>query len=314
MPDANIIAELPRLTWRGLVAPPYDAVTFDYENRLAPREVPWIDGEIHDDLGRKATPMSAKLYFINGLSGGPPGVRLFPDYWNQWAVTLDGSPGDLLHPVLGPLRARVRGAKGTVQATTRAGIIVEITWIETLEDPALPSYLALLDTNPVSLAADADAQAAAFGVSFASVDDGSGFLATPPSAIFPAGIRATTLADALSAIEGAIFALQLGALASLGRLMGAVLAMADLLDAGSAAERWQANDALIAFWTALFDMQVRFQRAARSTGTRVVGADTTLAAFAETVGNTTVEVMGLNPGALRAPTVRRGTPLVFYTR
>src|SRR5580693_4719617 len=138
--DANIITSLPVLSWKGLVAPPYDIVTFDFENRLAPRSIPYVDGTVHDDLGREAFPMTARLYFCNGLEGGPPGVRLFPEYWNQWADKLDGTPGDLVHPILGRLRARVRGAKGELRATVRSGVIVDITWTETLENPATPTY------------------------------------------------------------------------------------------------------------------------------------------------------------------------------
>jgi prophage DNA circulation protein len=304
--DNNIIAALPELKWRGLRTPPYDLVTFEFENELASRSVAYLDGEIHDDTGRRSFPMTARLYFVNTLGEQ---TRLFPELWEEWKANLDGAAGELVHPVLGPLRARVKGAKGEVRSTLRSGVIVDITWIETIEDPAIGDFLGVLEADPATLAAATDAAGAAFGITYTAYAP-----VRPSGATIPTVGTAppTSLLQAYNQIKGSIFSAKLTINGALAQLVGTVEAMADAAEGLNDPTAWPLVDTLFQLWTALRDQMTRLARAARATAAVVLANDTTLDAFATRVGNTLNEVMGLNLQALRLPSVRRGATLRYY--
>jgi hypothetical protein len=313
MADADILTDLPLLFWQGLQAPPYDMLTGEWKNILAPRRVPYVNGELHDDVGRGSVPMGARLYFCNGLSGGPANVRLYPDYWEQWKpLLLSGAAGDLRHPVFGPLRARVEGGKFELRATVRSGIIVDVTWVETVEDPA--SNLDLADVSyqlPAGwLAAQADAAAAAFDV-YPVSDLPPELVAVRYGLTLEPGAVAT-LADIFDAIRPDILAGTLRALSLLTTLLADVVVMIDAIQALDTVYSYQALDALQAFYIALFDMRAGLSRTARTTAVYVPAGRTTLDAVAYRVGNTVREVMGLNIPLLRLSYVERGTPVTYF--
>jgi hypothetical protein len=314
MTDAAIIKELPPLKWRGLLAPLYDVLPFKWKNRLAPRPYPYVDVEAHDPTGRDSIPMSARLYFINTVVAEYQGLgRLFPDYWETWRdQLLDGDAGDLEHPALGLLRARVDTVSGVVETKVQSGIIVEVSWIETNEDPATLTALGNIPADPARLADETDTNAAAFGVTVAP-----GRLPVMFTSMygisFPNGFVQPTLAGLFDAIRGDVFSVTLTAGSMLLSLMGDVAAMVSALVALDDVTAWPAIASAKAFWNALYTMQVNIARAARKTATEVVGKQTTLVAFAAAHNNSVTEIMALNASALRASYVERGTSLSYYT-
>jgi len=243
--SSNIIADLPPLVWRGLVAPPYEVVTFELSNTLPVREVPYVDGDVHDSTGRRSFPMTARLFFLNTL--GEERV-MFPDYWEEWRVQLDGDPGELVHPVLGQLTARIQNAKREIRATTRAGIIVDIAWIETNTDPATLNFLADLGGDPTPIAEAADIAAANFGVTY------------------PAGLPQTTLKDAWQALRPGLFAPTSTMSDALLKLLGIVDKMIAAVEAILDPLAWVPLELLLAFFSALKGQQEAVARAARPTG------------------------------------------------
>jgi hypothetical protein len=307
MSDANIVAQLPRLSWRDLYTPPYDLVTFEFENELAPRAVAYTDGDGHDDTGRRSFPMTARLYFLNTLGEKR---RMFPELWEEWKANLDGGPGDFVHPVLGPLRARVRGAKGEVRSNMRSGVIVDITWVETIEDAAVGDFLGVLEADPATLAAAADTMGAPLGVRYpvtAIVNQSGAPFPTPSGAASP-----TSLLQAYNQLKGDIFSARLSMNGALAQLTSVVDGMIDLAEGLNDATKWPLVDVLTQLWSSLRAMAARLARVARKTKAIVVSQETTLDAFAARVGNTLNEVMGLNIQALRLPSVKRGTTLRYY--
>jgi hypothetical protein len=291
--DSLIIRDLPRLSWMGLPTPPYDTISGDIRNELAPRRIPYVDGSVHDPTGRESYTMTARLLFVNGLFN-TTGVRLFPELWEQWRITFDGGPGDFTHPILGRMRARVETAKPVLDARMTGGIIVDVVWVETIEDPSLPSYLEVLQLDPGTLAAKADAAAALYGV---EVPDG-----------FPYG----GLSEAIEDVRGLSFAIDPTVVAVFDTIMTAAGIMIDLLNLALFPERIAAYDILLAFWETVRLMKSRIRSAGRPTGREVLRNDTTLDEFARSKGNDLFEVMALNPGAIRSPIARRGSSLTFY--
>ena len=297
--NADIITALPPLKWRGLLAPPYALVGFEFENNLAPRNVPYLDDEIHDNTGRRSFPMQARLLFFNTVEGGTTnGVRNFPEYWETWRNNLDGEAGDLEHPVLGLLRARVKNAKGEIRAETRSGVAVDITWTSTLEDPSTLNFLGDLQLDHMSLATQAGAMAYTIGIYYPR----GGTAAPAPTDIF----------DDLSSALGAVFAAERSAVARVNRIAGRVGQMIDAVQALDKAQNWPVLDALTTLWRSLGNLADRLVKAVRPTRSRVLTAPTTMDAFAGSVGNSLADIMNLNVGALRSPIVAKGATLVYY--
>src|SRR6516225_3627286 len=97
--------------------------------------------------------MHAKLYFHNTLE-----KDLYPLTWESWKQALfDGSSGDLIHPDLGTIRARVLKGSVRLVAESRAGVTVEVTFTETVDDPDKINEF----DNPNATASLQDAAAAA---------------------------------------------------------------------------------------------------------------------------------------------------------
>jgi hypothetical protein len=314
MPDAAITRDLPALSWRGLLAPGYDVLPFKWKNRLAPRPYYGVDGEAHDPTGRDSfAGLSAKLYFVNTSVAAFAGLgRLFPDYWELWRdQLLDGDAGDLQHPVLGLLRARVAEVDGVLETKVQSGVLVTVTWVDTVEDPATRTALGNISANPAQLASDADTNAAAFGVTVAPGRLPVMF-ASQYGLTFPTGFSPPTLSLIYAAIRAPLFSGALAAGGMLLALMGDVATMVTSLRALDDHAAWPAVDSCVAFWNALHTQQQNLARAARKIGTEVVDRPTYLDAFASAHGNSTAEIMQLNAQWIRGPQVPRGTALSFY--
>lgn len=287
----DILAQLPLLSWRALPPPPYDLVGFSWENRLAPREVPYVDVDVHDDVGRKSGEFKVRLMF---LETAQPGA--FTVLWPQWLAAIKTGDADyLVHPLLGTLRARVQKVGGELVAKTRDGVIVEVTFVETNEDPSVVSADLSSDIQIVSMTQLADSNAAAVGISF------------------PSGASSTSIFQAFEQIRGSIFSFSLTVTGSIDALMGNVETMMDEVTALDDHSTWAAYDSLVNVWMGLDAMKKQLQSAARKTATKKTTNDTTLDKFASEVGNTAVDVMGLNIAALRFPLVPKGTTLTYYT-
>lgn len=300
--DADIIAGLLPLRWGGLDAPPYDLLTFEFTNDLAPRRIPYLDGEVHDNTGQGAIPLTARLYFVNTVDGGPGGVRMFPEYWNEWRNVLDGEARDLDHPVLGPMRARVKGGKGELRASIRSGIIIDISWVSTIEDPSTLNFLADTQVDTLTLATEAGKAAASFGV----------YYPTAPGVNRQAVPTESDLVDDLTSAVREAFGATFTAIGKINGIIGRVAQMVELAEALTDPQSWIVVELLVQLWASLGDVAKRLTKAIRPVASVVTTATTTLDAFALARRNTLSEIMGLNVQALRTPLVAKGTTLFYY--
>lgn len=291
----DVISGLPGLKWRGFDAPPYDVVTFSWAHRQSPRVVPYVDGDMHDNTGRSAFQFSARLYFCNTLERRQ---NLFPALWEQeWKdALLDGSPGDLVHPILGPVRARVTHAGGKLVASVRSGIIVDASWVETLEDPERPTELLAGDVDIEAAATAADAAIAAFSIPY------------------PDGTNSLSLLDAIKSIKGQIFAAALSVTGAINAAIGTVTDLINTVTILNDSSAWMVSATLMTLYQSLKELGKKAKvLSARTTAFKLLDIDTTLDAFAAAVGNSLQDVMGLNTSALAAPIVKKGSSLLFYT-
>ncbi len=291
----NVIAALPKLRWRHLEAPPYDVLGFEWGHRLPVNVVPYVDGDMHDGTGRESYGLKARLYFCNGIEGR---ADLFPKLWNeQWLpALLDSSSDELNHPIVGPIRARLKHVGGELVAKVRSGIIVDVQWVETVEDPEEPT---LLFTNELDVGALAQA-----------ADDAIESLDIP----YPDGTFSTSFLDAINSIKGELFSVSLSVGGALARVVNTVNSLIDTVTALNDPSSWMALSTLRSLFYSLRELGRRIAAiTARATASRTLTEDTTLDAFAVSVGNKLQDVMGLNLSALRTPIVPKGTTLLYYT-
>lgn len=288
------ISELPQVEWGGLSAP-CESAPVDFSISQSERRWPYVDGAGHDNTGRDAIQTTLRLYFVDTMLGGK---KWFSEEWPNWwpGPLLDGEARDFYHPLIGDFRARVLKGHIDFKAQTRSGIIVDISFTETVENPDELNILLPESVDPGEAAKAADEAAEEYDIPYPDGVPGGG-----------------SLFDAWNSIKGQIGSMGMqivGKITSFQSQVGSMIDDAHALNDGtlfpftSSAER---------LWAALEDTKNSLSKpAARRTETLITNSETTLSALADEVGNTVSELMGLNLPLLRSPSVPKGATVVFY--
>jgi prophage DNA circulation protein len=290
---ASIIYGLPRMRFRGLNAPPYDVAGFDFQHSHGERGYPFVDGEAHEWTGLNAKRLQFTLYFVNTLEADS-----FPKAWNGWQKALfNGAPGELVHPLLGPVQAIVRGGSVQLAAQLISGIVVNVQFSTTIKDPS--------EKRP-----DFVVKAKAAG-GFASAADNAAAAAGIP---YPEDMPGPSLLDMIKQIDGLIFLLKNEALGLIAQVQGIIDFMVAFIDENRPDHlAIQARDALVSLWVSLSSLAEAIgANAARKVGSESLANATTLEAFARRHNNTLGDAVDLNPWALGGPEVPKGATLKFY--
>lgn len=313
--NQDVLSQLPRLAFGDLDAPEYTEMKVSWKNALAERLIPYVPGAVHDDMGRHPFKLTADLLFYNGLSTtNPAGLVNFPDYFNQWMPMLvTGEVRTLRHPVLGDVRARVEDVNFEIKAGVRSGTKVNVTWTDTVEDPADLNLLGFTNTAlpTAQLASLADSASAPFGVVY---DQGRQLFATATQF----GIPVTNLTISIAVLDvflAVIPSLTLGSLVSLSLLsafQGGIARMVDQLNALNNPATYAATDALITFWIALDNKRRQLASNARKTAIYVTGNKMTIDSVARATGNTILEIVQLNLKLLFSPGIPKATNVTYY--
>lgn len=296
MADATkVLRNLQPLTWRGLECLA-ESHPYDFAHTQAERKWPYIDGAGHDWTGMEPLVFSAKLFFLNTLSGGKV---WYPGPWEQWRVALfDGTAGPLVHPDLGEVNARVLRGRVEMQAQTEAGIIVDVSWTSSLDDPESVVTFTSPAADVAAAAKAADVTYTGLGFEYPDgVGDGAGFF------------------EAWNQLKGAVISAQLSFEGAINKFLLQVSGVIDdlaSLDSEGVGHK-PALDALRTLWNSVKTAGEAAGFDARPIGARVLSAPTTLTAFAKETGNTLNEIMGLNLSALSKPMVPAGATLKYYT-
>ena len=287
----DIIAGIPELSWRTLTAP-CNYAHFDVSISQAERRYPYVDGAGHDNTGVDPIKFSVLLYFLNTVEADS-----FPGNWELWRdALLDGSSGNLDHPILGIVRARVLSWHVEFTAMARAGVVVSVNFTQTRDDLDNEVQYTPADIVLDTAAKQAESECAKFGINY------------------PDGENKLSLSQAIGAFKGSLFSASLtigGAISQVTGNVGKMIQDIDDLDDPTA---WPAHDMLTQVYAGLIDLSVAAQQiVARSVSSRVVTSNTTLDAFATATNNQTSDIMGLNVQALRSPVVVKGTKLFYYS-
>ncbi len=305
--QANIVGALPELSWRGFKVP-CSAAPYEFSHTQVPLPYPYRDAEGHEWTGRNAIIFRATLFFLNTLQ-----ENLYPAGWNGYRNALfDGSAGDLEHPELGKIRARVLSGSVQLVAERRAGVVVEVTWTETVDDPDKDTTITGTPVTLQALAKQADWGCQKLGLTYPKIVD-------PP---------VTDLLGLAKSLEGQIFSASLKVNGLINQANGFVEQLQGSLDrtlATAAKLQATAKNAIIAnpaVWQtrqALDGLQDEFakilqlaQQAARPTATFVTPSSMSLDAVGRAVGNTVVELSQLNPSRLSSPSIPKDASITFF--
>jgi len=278
------------MTWRGLESPPYDGASFSGSFSLAERRYPYINGAAHENVGRDPSPMNFRLHFLNNL-----GKNYFPELFNEWltAVAVDDSPGKLQHPVFGFTLAYVKTWSVDLSAARTSGAILQVSFIETLADPAE-------DTNFPFARADASLTAAA-----EAADQDYSKLGLP----LPPGMQETSLLDMVKKIDGLISSSRNTVEGYLNQSLGMVETIIETAESVGSNATWALAGNLITLWNGIKLLADRNGINTRAIARKHITFKTNLDRVAEETGNTVGELIGLNPGILNSPTIPRSTLL-----
>lgn len=289
---ARAIYGLEPLTWRDMTAQ-CELAPFDFAHSQAERRYPYVDGFGHDNTGRDSLRFTTRLYFLNTVEPGS-----FPDKWNAWRDALfDGSAGDLVHPVLGLVRARVMQGHVEYRAQTTAGVIVDVTFTETVDDPEV---LFFFDSPTVAL--DAAAKAADNAASDAGINYPTGD---------PGG--ATSIAGAVAQFEGAITSFGMSVSGYANMVAAQIDGMISVAEGLTDPTKWPAYDNLVTAWSSVKNVAAKTALVSRATAQTKLSADMGLDAVASSVGNSLDDIINLNPSLVSKPTVPKGTTVTHYS-
>lgn len=295
---ADEISNLQQLTFDGLPEVPCQLASYGIKHTQAPRKYPYIDGEGHDNTGRAAIPIQVRLLFLNTLTLEQPGVILFPAVFNQWQErALSGAPGNLQHPILGNIRARVDSFNVDLTSAVRSGVIVDATFLETLDEPEQQIPFVGPET---SLAASAEAAQAACDAFKIYYPDGI--------------IDGVSLTEAVRGVLGTLDSTATRIDGKIRQVQQGIVKMLEDAERLNDHQAYGAIDNLSTLWRGLQDLRehlpVQVQRAVQSA---IAANDTTCDELALSVGNKLAEFIDLNPQLLADPQVLKGTPYRYYT-
>jgi prophage DNA circulation protein len=290
--------KLQQIGFDGLPSVPCRSVGLDWTHSLPVRSYPYVDGDGHDHTGRRSATMDVELLFWNTLVLEQPGIVLFPTVFNQWLERLlSGRSGNLEHPIFGNRRARVAHGSVPLVSEVRDGVTVDVTFIETLDEPEQQIPFKGPDVSAEAAAIAAQAACNTAGIAY---PDG-----TPDEPDLLTATRAA-IANAESRITRAE--------GKINQLQGKIVRMLDDAERLNNHAMYAAQDNLTTLWVTLNDLKNRLPATVqRAIGEAVTQApNTSLTTLATRHGNTVEEMMGLNPLLLREPTIPRGTRYKYF--
>jgi prophage DNA circulation protein len=289
--------KLQQIGFDGLPSVPCRMVGLDFEHSLPVRSYPYVDGDGHDHTGRRSATMPVQLLFLNTLVLEQPGVILFPSVFNQWLERLlDGRSGNLEHPIFGNRRARVQRGSVPLVAEVRDGVIVDVTFVETLDEPEQQIPFSGPEASVAASAIAAQAACDAAGIAY---PDG-----TPdePDLLTAARAAIAKVESRITRVEGKIRQVQ-----------GKIVRMIDDAERLNNHAMYAAYDNLVTLWAALNDLKDRLPgRVQRAVGEAVTQTGASIDALGRRHGNTVEDMMELNPQLLADPSIPKGTRYKYY--
>jgi prophage DNA circulation protein len=148
-------------TWNG-IGFPVTNLTTNLSRDLVQHKYPGVDSARVEDMGRNPLQISATAVFCNSIQPAKTEAwkqgHLYPGVHAQFMLSVmkEKKPGVLVHPALGEIRCRVASFHSKIDANWRGGEVVDIEWIETIDDDNLYNTIDTLKDKVADAEATAD--------------------------------------------------------------------------------------------------------------------------------------------------------------
>jgi hypothetical protein len=303
---AKVIHDLPALTYGGLSAR-CDDIETSWSHMLAPRDYYGVDAEAHEWTKRESFKVGCKLYFLNTED-----PNAYPKNWSKWRqALLRGDARQLKHPEVGTFYARPADVSYTITSKSTAGVVVSVSFIESINSADEPSKLTSNGAGAMTqAAADADYAMGALGLSY------------------PDGMPSPTFEEFVGAIASLGFTIETQTAGKLAQLHGLTDAVYDAVQSLAKAQafadgivkdalagaplRWLLEHSLNSMRVLATSALEQLSRGARETLKYRVDRPTSLAAISFELGADIVDIITLNTSLLGAPLVLPGADVLYY--
>lgn len=288
--------QLQECSWRGLSFP-IELVEEKGGQRLAIHHKMDRDGAQVEGTGRLPYAFSVRAFFLDSLTQGvnESWADLFPQTWLSVKSLLDSrATGIFVHPLYGNINCKPATWHAKFDANVRNGVIVDMEFIETIDDSSTTTNLQPSVIGGATSAA-LNLDSAMLGFDLPIEPDMLGF---------------NSFSDAMSSI------ISLGPLAGLSQISKLINGLYNFIDGIISIGDSIASlfDSIYAFIDSLNVLALEFQFLDKETAIYTVGFDTTLASIAGFVGNTIDNIIQLNPTLVAYAIVPKDTQVVYYTQ
>jgi hypothetical protein len=301
-------------SWRD-IGLPYTDVKVVLRQDLAIHKFSDLDGADVEPTGRGPIEITAKVPFLNHIAAAPSETWVsgdnFPSQFQKfWAAVIDRSPAYLQHPIFGPVYCVVSHAEVDLKATTRDGVYVDVTWIETFE----PS-------GGVSPNVQGGGQLSAATQAGVDLDT---LLPTLPASAFPQLPKQNfSFAQFARNLQGVANQVSLLEYQTVGKLDAVISQVQTTLAAfsglakgpfasGQSVLQWPTRDAADRFLSSLNSIRQSLLATGQQTSIYVPKQDTSLVMCAQTIPAPIGDLMNLNPSLLSDIVVPQFTQVRYY--
>lgn len=288
----NAITGLPNMKWRSLEAPDYAMASVSGGHSLARRPYPYQKGVSHQHTGTNSFLMPFSLFFNNSLK------RLnFPQLFEEWvnAVVHDPTAGELRHPLMGKVDARVDTWAVDLDANRIDGVIMQINFEQTVLDPEEQVTTSGVTINLHDAATQADEAMHKLGIEY------------------PTGERTTSLTDMVNQIDSLVFSSRLTLEGMINQALGTIANIIETVENVQEHVTWALEDMLKQLYDGLAKLGTPAVKGTnRLVLTRTLDHDDTLDGVARDTRNSVGEIITLNPKLLSSPQIKSGMAVSFF--
>ena len=328
----TLFGNLLPLQWRE-VSIPYTDFKVSVRQDLAIHKFSDLDGADVEPTGRSPVEFTAKVPFLNHIAKAPvegwSSGDLYPNQFRQFfAACVDRSPGYLQHPEFGLVYCVVSHLDVDWKASTRDGVYVDVSWLETFEPGG--------GISPQISGAGLISAAAQAGVDLDTL------LPQLPQSAFPQlPPNSTSFADFARGLQGVADQFSLLQYQTAGKIDSVVAQVQRTLDAFSqstgqqgnssspqsltqqdlrnrvnaaiSVQSWPSRDACDRYIASLVDIQKNLLSKGKQVSLYVPASDTSLPMIATQLPTSIADLMNLNPSLMQKLVVPAYTKVRYYS-
>lgn len=313
-PTLNPFGQLNETRWRD-VSFPIISTRLILRQDLVQHKFVRIDGADVESTGRAPFEITCQIPFYNHIAPGPREFwsrgTLYPKQWRRFLSAMsDGTTGVFNHPELGEINAKPEHVDTDWTFSTRGGVLVNASWIETTDDPTrLASLIAAVSplASAIQAAADIDK----------NLPNITPALPTNPPTFAP------TFEDSMRSLQGVFDQTTLLSRRFTGQIDNVLYRVSALensmelaANAPGAAKQhvlnWPMNDAIQRMKSAANDLKTQLIQGNKKIGIYLNPGSLTMGGVSAAIPAPITDLMRLNPGLLANPIVPPNSKIRYF--